>query len=321
MEISENLLIKRLGKYGKSDGRIVRGIGDDGAVASLSEGKYVFVQDAMVEHVHFEFSFLDFYYVGKKIIDVNVSDILSMGALPLYFLVTIGVPAHVTSSDIEKMYRGIRNASRKFHVALVGGDTVQSDTFFVDVSMTGRLVTGNYLGRNRARAGDLLAVTGYLGEAAYGLALLKQKSPAKGLMRFVKRFQDPVPPLDLWRNLTKRGITLAMMDISDGLIVDLQRMMVESGKSAVVFIENVPVPYTLRKNGMTELALTGGEDYQLLFTFPKRKLPLVESLQKQGHLISVIGEVRKGSGIRCYDNGKEVMIKKKGYEHFGETNG
>ncbi|HEX2967245.1 MAG TPA: thiamine-phosphate kinase [Syntrophorhabdaceae bacterium] len=321
MEISENLLIKKLGKYGKTGGRVVRGIGDDGAVAKLDKGQYVFVQDAMVEHVHFEFSFLDPYFLGKKIIDVNVSDVLSMGALPLYYLVTLGIPAHVTSKDIERMYRGMRSASRKFNVVLVGGDTVQSDTFFVDVSMTGRLVVKNYIGRDKARAGDLIAVSGYLGEAAYGLALLKQRSAAKGLSRFIRRFQDPAPPLALWKNLVKHDITLTMMDISDGLIVDLQRMMIESGKSAVVFIENIPVPNVLRKNGMIEFSLTGGEDYQLLFTFPARKLSKLESLKKEGHLISVIGEVKKGSGVRFYDHGKEVTFDKRGYEHFGERNG
>ncbi len=111
------------------------------------------------------------------------------------------------------------------------------------------------------------------------------------------------------------------MDISDGLIVDLQRMMIESGKSAAVFIENIPVPTIFRKNSMMEFALTGGEDYQLLFTFPARNLPKIERLKKEGHLISVIGEVRQGSGVRCYDKGKEVILKKKGYEHFGEVNG
>ena len=111
MEISENLLIKRLRKYGNKSPKVVRGMGDDGAVVKLNEGQYVFVQDAMVEHVHFEFSFLDPYFVGKKIIDINVSDVLSMGALPLYYLVTIGVPNVVTSSTIDRLYKGMRRAS------------------------------------------------------------------------------------------------------------------------------------------------------------------------------------------------------------------
>ena len=141
MEISENALIKKLKKFGKTDAKIIRGIGDDGAVVTMGGEQYVLVQDAMVEHVHFEFSFLDPYYVGKKAIDVNISDVLSMGALPLYYLVTIGVPARITSPDIERLYKGMRDASKALNIILLGGDTVGSDTFFIDVSMVGKLVT------------------------------------------------------------------------------------------------------------------------------------------------------------------------------------
>ena len=116
MEISENALIKKLKKFGKMDAKVIRGIGDDGAVVAMGGGQYVFVQDAMVEHVHFEFSFLDPYYVGKKAIDVNISDVLSMGALPLYYLVTIGVPARIASPDIERLYKGMRDASKALNI-------------------------------------------------------------------------------------------------------------------------------------------------------------------------------------------------------------
>jgi thiamine-monophosphate kinase len=316
MEISENALIKKLKKFGKADVKVIRGIGDDGAVVSMNGGQYVLVQDAMVEHVHFEFSFLDPYYVGKKAIDVNVSDILSMGALPLYFLVTLGVPAGIASPDIERLYRGMRNASKKLNIILLGGDTVSSDTFFIDVCMVGKLVTKKYLGRDKARQGDLIAVTGYLGEAAYGLHLLQNGIQQKGSARFFKRFMDPVSPYDLWKELIKHDITVAMMDISDGLIIDLERMMVESKKGARIHLESVPVLDILRKNSMQELALTGGEDYQLLFVFSPTKLARIKALKDQGHMVSVIGEVVKGRGVKLFQKGKEIKLTAKGYQHF-----
>jgi thiamine-monophosphate kinase len=316
MEISENNLIKKLKRFGKMNTSVLRGIGDDGAVVTMSGGQYVFVQDAMVEHVHFEFSFLDPYYVGKKAIAVNVSDILAMGALPLYFLVTIGVPARMSSSDIEKLYKGMKDASKPYNIILLGGDTVGADSFFIDVSMVGKLVTKKYLGRDKAREGDLIAVTGYLGEAAYGLHLLLKGVTEKGAGRCLKRFLDPRSPYALWKELIKRDITVAMMDVSDGLIIDLERMMVESKKSARLDLENIPVPAILRKNGMEKLALTGGEDYQLLFTFSPKKLPQVKRLQGEGHKISIIGKVGKGRGVKVFNNGKEILFNEKGYQHF-----
>jgi thiamine-monophosphate kinase len=316
MEISENSLIKKLKKFGKTDAKVIRGIGDDGAVVAMGGGQYVFVQDAMVEHVHFEFSFLDPYYVGKKAISVNISDVLSMGALPLYYLVTIGVPARITSLDIERLYKGMRDASKAFGIVLLGGDTVGSNSFFIDVSMVGKLATKAYLGRDKAHTGDMIAVTGYLGEAAYGLHLLQKGIKQKGSARFLKRFMDPVSPYGFWKELIKRGITDAMMDISDGLIIDLERMMSESKKGARIYLESVPVPDILRKNNMEKLALTGGEDYQLLFTFPPTKLAHVKALKEKGHMVSVIGEVTKGRGVKLFQEGKEIKLTAKGYQHF-----
>jgi len=319
MEISENKLIQKIKKFEKMSKPVIRGIGDDGAVVSISGGQYVLVQDAMVEHVHFEFSFLDPYYIGKKIIDVNVSDILSMGALPLYYLVTIGVPQALSSDAVGKLYKGMKAASKAFNMALLGGDTVGSANFFVDVSMVGKMATKAYLGRNKSREGDLIGVTGFLGEAAYGLYLLQKGSPEKGAERFIKRFRDPISPFGLWKELIKHGITEAMMDISDGLIIDLERMMAESKTAARIYFEDVPIPGILKKKGMEALALSGGEDYQLLFTFPPKKLNAVKNLKGRGYMISVIGEVLRGRGVRLFQGGQEIRLSTKGYQHFNET--
>lgn len=320
MEISENKLIGKIKRFERNDRHIIRGIGDDGAVVTMGKGEYVFVQDAMVEHVHFEFSFLDAYFVGKKIVDVNVSDILSMGAWPLYYLVTIGIPGKTSSRDIERLYKGMRDASREFGLALLGGDTVKSDTFFVDLSMIGKMIAKKgYLGRDKARIGDLIAVTGYLGESAYGLHLLQTGRRGAGSKRFLKRFQDPDLPWKLWEKLIKEETTQSMMDISDGLIIDLERMMQESHKGAKVLLDAIPAPPILRKKGLEELALTGGEDYQLLFTFPPEKLSVIRRFRDQGHMITIIGEVIRGKGVHIMKNGREVYLSSKGYQHFEES--
>ena len=318
MEIAENKLLKRLARFGGRGGDIVRGIGDDGAVLFLSEGQYVFAQDALVERTHFEFAFQRPFDVGKKAVYVNVSDVLAMGAKPLYFLVTIGVPSLIGASVIEELYRGMRRAASEFDAALVGGDTTEAHgVLFIDVSMVGRLVTPEYLGRNKARPEDLIGVTGSLGEAAYGLSLLKENPQARS-NRFTRRYTSPKPPFEAWKALVEAGLPRAMMDVSDGLMIDLERMMEESRKAAVVHMERLPIPPVLARQGKEGLALGGGEDYQFLFTFDRGRIGEVEALKERGVPLSVIGEVRPGRGVRLMEKGRERNVAVKGYEHFGE---
>lgn len=317
MEISENRFIGLIRKFAGKSNTIVRGIGDDGAVADLAGGQYVFVQDAMVEHVHFEFSFMDPYYLGKKALYANISDILAMGARPLFYMVTMGIPAKLSSGDVLKIYRGMDRAAGQFGAVLVGGDTTATKgDFFIDISVVGRLAARRYFGRDKAKAGHMIAVTGRLGEAAYGLKLLKEGAERKGTGSCIRRFLDPLPPLELWKELLKNDITDAMMDISDGLIIDLSRMMEESGKQARIHWEKVPMPRALRREGLERLALAGGEDYQLLFTFPRRKLAAVSGITRKGFKITVIGEVVPGEGVRLLRDGREVEVSVQGYDHF-----
>ncbi len=319
MEIGENSLVKLLKRYEIGSSSVLRGIGDDGAVVNLTEGQYVFVQDGLVEHIHFEFSFIKPYYVGKKAIYVNVSDILSMGALPLFFLVTIGVPEKMSKYDILGLYRGMIAAAKEFNVIMLGGDTVSvGSDFFIDISMTGKLVVKEYLGRDKAKKGDMVGVTGYLGESAYGLHVLKQgkDTNTRGFKRYINRYINPKPPFDLWNELIKSGITNGMMDISDGIVMDLERMMDESKKSAMIFMERLPIPKILKDESKEELALSGGEDYQFLFTFPKDKFSVIENIKRKGYHVSVIGEVGDGKGVKVFRKGKEIKVIKKGYEHF-----
>lgn len=320
MEISENKLINKIKRFEDKSKCIIRGIGDDGAVMKMSQGHYVLVQDAMVEHVHFKFSFVDPYDVGKKAVYVNISDILSMGAIPLYFLVTIGITSALTSKDITRLYRGMRQAAREFGAVMVGGDTTESkNDFFIDVSMIGKLITKSYLGRDKAKEGDLIAVTGLLGESAYGLHLFLQNRHTRGMSRFISRYATPRPPFLVWKEIVKHDITRAMMDISDGLLIDLGRMMTESRKGAVIHLERLPIPPLLRKESKEILALSGGEDYQLLFTFPKNKLEKVQTIIAKGHPVSIIGEVVRGKGVTVLFNGRTFEAPVKGYEHFGSS--
>jgi thiamine-monophosphate kinase len=318
MDITENSLLKRLARFGGKGGSVLRGIGDDGAVVALPGASYVFVQDALVEHVHFDLALQKPFDLGKKAVYVNASDVLAMGAEPLYFLVSLGIPRSVSSLTVEALYRGMNRAAKEFGAVLLGGDTAASGSdLFIDVSMVGRLRTSGYLGRNKARKGDLIGVTVELGESAYGLNLL-QARPDTPPNRFTRRYTSPRPPLETWRALLEQGIPRAMMDISDGLLIDLERMMDSSGRAAVIHMENLPIPAVLVRQGKESLALSGGEDYQLLFTFDRAQQSAVEALKKEGFALSVIGEVQAGRGVRLFERGNERKVAMKGYEHFRE---
>ena len=249
MEISENKFISLIRKFGRNNKRIVRGIGDDGAVVELDRGQYVFVQDAMVEHVHFEFSFMDPYFVGKKALYSNISDILAMGAEPAFYLVTTGISPGMSSKDMVRLYKGMDRAAREFGLTLLGGDTVAAKTdFFIDISVIGKLVGKSYYGRDKARPGDHIAVTGKLGQAAMGLKALQEMGVKQGMKACVDRFLSPRPPYAVWKDLVKNDITDVMMDVSDGLLMDLTRMMAESRKAgADRFREGAYAPLSAAK--------------------------------------------------------------------------
>lgn len=319
MEISENKFLSLVRKFGRKSNRVMRGIGDDGAVVDLDKGQYVFVQDAMVEHIHFEFSFMDPYFVGKKALYSNISDILAMGARPEFYLVTTGISPDVSSKDMSRLYRGMARAAREFDMTLLGGDTVATRSdLFIDISVVGRLAGVKYFGRDKARTGDLIAVTGNLGQSATGLAVLQGKAGGKDARACVDRFLSPRPPYAVWKDLVKNDITDAMMDISDGLLMDLTRMMAESKKQARIDLDKVPMPRYLVRNNLEHLAVTGGEDYQLLFTFPEEKLPAVSALSRKNEGITIIGRVVSGKGVRIFRKGNEIdMPDRTGFDHFG----
>lgn len=319
VKLSEDRLIRRIRRLAEASEEIERGIGDDGCVIRFNQGRYVLSQDMLIEGIDFERSLLSFFDVGRKAVYVNISDILSMGAEPRYFLMSLGIPEDLSNRELMSFLKGVRHSSREFGLKLIGGDLSRSKKgFIVDICMVGELLTAHYLGRDGAQAADLIGVTGILGEASFGLWVLKRKEKGRGFKRFVERFRNPRPPYEVWKELVKNGIPNAMMDISDGLLLDLQRLLKESRKGAKVTFENIPIPPILLRKRMEALALTGGDDYQLLFTFPKEKLPLFEALSKK-FTLHVIGEIMDTPGLRLYRQGRLMKLNKRGWDHFLEV--
>ncbi len=295
-----------------SSGRL-KGIGDDAAVVKTSAKKLLLTTDMLIEGVHFDLSFTTFYQLGHKFLAVNISDILAMGGEPEHFLVSLGIPANCGVKDVFELYKGIKNIAGKFGVDIVGGDTCASKKgLILSGTLTGS--AKNPVTRSGAKAGDGIFVTKTLGDSAMGLAILKKSrkrinrfSPATHRLTLMKRHLMPQPaPV---KNMS--GIT-AMIDISDGLLADLGHICDESNLGAVIKKEKIPISRELSSTSKRlnkdplRFALSGGEDYALLYTAPLNR-------KTDDYMIGEI--IKKGRYITdaC---GRKTAFKAEGYEHF-----
>ena len=325
-DIGEAALIQRLIDMARKAGvattssALLVGPGDDAAVWRPESGATLSTTDTVVEGVHFTRTTIPWRDLGWKVMAANLSDIAAMGGTPLYTLVTLGLPRETPVADVEELYRGLIDSCREYSVAIAGGDAVASGTAFISIALNGTHY-GAPLLRSQAARGDLLAVTGPLGSSQGGLELLTageegvDKAAYEHLCRAHRR---PLPRLDEGRTLADLGVRAAM-DISDGLMEDLPKMMEASGLAARVDAWRVPV-HPLLASAFPEralaMALSGGEDYQLLYAAPPT---LMEATLAGIPEAAVIGSVVEGlpGHVSVVDQqGKEQMLPHRGWDHF-----
>ena len=301
--------------------------GDDTAVWQAGQGRELFTTDTMVEGVHFTRETTPWRELGWKAIASNVSDVASMGGLPTYALITLGLPPETEVFHIEEMYRGMLEIGEEYGMGVVGGDIVRSPVFFVTTALTG-VTTRTPLLRSTARPGDAVAVSGWLGSSAGGLKLMLECSDAKGdAAEFLRQaHRKPTPAVQSGQILSQAGIETAM-DVSDGLVDDLGKLCAASGAAARVNASAVPAHSLLRKQFPDEflsLALGGGEDYVLLFAGPPDVVrPLIPRLGEGSAVIGTIvpSEELGGPGrVSVVDDaGRELSLSGGGWDHFGQT--
>jgi len=297
--------------------------GDDTAAwsAGTQPVTELFTTDTMVEGVHFTRETTPWEDLGWKSLASNISDVASMGGLPTYALVTLGLPPETEVADLESLYKGMLQIGNEYGMAIVGGDMVRSPVVFITVALTGAL-HGQPMVRTGARPGDLVAVTGHLGSSGGGLklmldGLLEQGDAADFLKESHRR---PRPAVAVGRSLVESEITTAM-DVSDGMADDLSKLCRASGVSAKIFANRLPIHPLLKSqfpNDCVDLALGGGEDYVLLFTGSSAKVNQVVSGLPDG--ASVVGEITDGEPgeVTVVDaQGTEIPAGNRGWDHFG----
>ena len=294
--------------------------GDDAAAWRTGEATELFTTDTMVEGVHFNRNTTPWNDLGWKSLASNISDIAAMGGLPMYALVTLGLPPETDVDHIKELYAGMMQIGNTYGVAVVGGDLVRSPVVFITISLTG-LHPGNPMLRTAARAGDGIGVTGYVGSSGAGLRLLLEDTPAPSAAAayLSESHRRPHPAAEQGRLLAKIGVETAM-DISDGLADDLAKLCRASGLSARIYADRVPVHPLVKQTypeDWLDLALNGGEDYQLLFTAQSRLMSKVLPHLPEGSAqIGEITEGRAGEVVIVGSDGQETAAAPGGWDHY-----
>ncbi len=315
--MSEFDLIARYFSRPSQRADVLLGVGDDAAVLQVpSNRRLVAVVDTIVAGVHFPVG-TDAAAIGHRALAVNLSDLAAMGADPAWITLSLSLPAS-DARWLEGFAAGLYKLADRYHVALVGGDTVRGP-LSITVQVLGLVETDGWLTRGGAKPGDAIFVSGIPGEASAGLAALQRSLPnTPASEHVIRRFLWPEPRIELGRAI--RTVASAAIDISDGLLADLGHISTMSGCGAHIDLESLPkspAMYSLFDAGECErLSLSGGDDYELLFTVPSERMLDVEAAIAAGVRCTPIGHMVEGASVNCYRGGQPVTIARAGYDHF-----
>jgi len=322
--VSEDQLIERVMRRFPSTGKGLRvGVGDDAAVLRTGGGaEWVVTTDAFLENVHFLRKIHSPKAVGYKALTRATSDIAAMGARSRYFFLTLGLPDACAGAWLDDFLDGMARAARRFGLILAGGDTTKYPVVVTSITVLGEINRWRAILRSGARPGDLLCVSGRLGEAELGLRLIQRKLyKQKRWTKLLKKHCYPEPRLALGEWLAAHRFATSMIDTSDGLSTDLGHICAASGVGAIVWAQKlrvVRIPPELQRLGLDslEIALHGGEDYELLFTVPK-KFSSRLTRKLAGIPVTVIGEItREKKVILLGPDGRSTPIRPKGWDPF-----
>ena len=309
------------------------GVGDDAAIIDHFGKQTVATTDLLVEGVHFDLVYTPLKHLGYKSVVVNISDIYAMNATPTQILLSLGLSNRFSLEAIDEFYEGVYAACKKYDVDLVGGDTTSSQKgFIISITALGEVAPDQYVKRSTAKKGDLLCVSGDLGAAYLGLLFLEREkkifmeSPGvqpdlENESYVIGRLLKPEARRDIIEFFTKEGITpTSMMDISDGLSSEILHICKDSNLGAVLYEEKIPIAEEMKKAAFkfeidpTACALSGGEDYELLFTISQsdyEKLVLNEQISVVGYMT----EPEKGVNI-ITKGGSTHALTAQGWNHL-----
>ncbi len=313
MPLSEKELILQIRRSARAGKWVVTGIGDDSAVLRVPPGHELLVTtDFTIENVHFRRDWHRPELVGRRCLTRGLSDIAAMGGEPRAAFLSLAVASDVPQKWVNRFLKGLLDLAEEFKVPLAGGDTAQSPSGIqADIVVVGSVPKGKAVLRSGAKAGDQIYVTGELGGSAAALARLAESEPVGA--QHSRHFR-PLPRVAVGQWLRRRGVASAMIDVSDGLSTDLEHICEESHVGAEIEAEAIPRARVgqRKKRVALELALHGGDDYELLFTSAAAVPSLVAGVR-----VTRIGRTTKSAGMRLIEaDGKVRPLKPAGWEHF-----
>jgi thiamine-monophosphate kinase len=329
----EQMKIEKIGEFGlidlikrrifSKDKSVLVNIGDDAAVIETSKDKLlIFTTDTLLEKVHFDLRYFNFEQIGWKAMVANLSDIAAMGGLPKFALVTIGLSKSISVENVISIYDGMTAISKRYKCKIIGGDTFFSPQgIFISIALLGEVEKKLLVKRSGAKKGDLICVTGDLGEAQAGLEFLKKYPHRKPAL--VKKHLTPFPRIREARTLVKNLKISSMIDISDGLSSELFHLAEENDLGAIIYEDKIPIsPNCIKVGNLLKRspllwALSSGEEYELLFTISRKEQLNLEKVKRKIK-VSVIGEMvdKKETVMLQEKSGKKRKLRKTGFKHF-----
>jgi thiamine-monophosphate kinase len=297
------------------------GLTDDAATIRVPEGEELVVTaDLLTAGVHFRAED-EPQFIGRKALRTNLSDLAAKGAKPFGYLLSLALPRRWTLSWVEAFAAGLHEDQSEFFVALAGGDTTATEgPLTIAITAFGSLPSGTMIRRNGAKPGDLVFVSGTVGDAGAGLAVLdgqRRVSSAADREALISRYLLPQPRIALGRMLRNRAS--AAIDISDGLLADLGHIAGTSRARFSILAERIPLSDAAKKTGLSvPEATSAGDDYEIAFTAPESlREDILRFAGSCGCAVTQIGVVEAGSGVALLDSfGREISVSKKGYRHF-----
>ena len=333
--------IQRLAGIPIKDPSVLVSIGDDCAVVAPSPDRHLIITtDTLVESIHFDLDYFDPWHLGRKTAAVNLSDAGAMGGNPRWAFLNLAVRPGMTDRFWDSFSKGLLSRLSEYGVSLVGGDTVSApDRLSLSLTLIGEVKKGKWLSRSHAQPDDLIYCSGNLGEAAAGLELLRKykekRSPFKDrkrahrisravLKRLVNKHLDPEPRVTLGQALAANGMVQTAIDVSDGIATDLAHICKNSRVGAEVRAREVPVSRALKRTsgilGISplNLALTGGEDFELLWTVSQKNESEVRKIAAKilGYRPFRIGKIVQGDRVILKTSQGAKDITYQGYEHY-----
>lgn len=318
-KLGEFGLIHRIQKQAGTADHLVKGIGDDCAIQRQEPGRELLTStDLLIEGVHFNRQWISMEDLGHKSAAVNISDIAAMGGLPKSLFLGVASPADIRVDDLESFIRGFLAEVRSYGAVLAGGDTCRSlGPLMISVTVQGEVEAGKAICRDGAAVGDAIYVSGCLGDSALALQeLLAGRQPDDYLLA---RHNRPTARVVLGRQLVENKLASAMLDISDGVLSDLGHILAASGLGADLELAALPLSEPFQRAlqkapQLIDLALTGGEDYELLLTSAEQDLSDIALFEPK---LTRIGVISQQAGLRIKNSeGKLYQCSRGGFDHF-----